>query len=201
MSFRFRTSALLRSAVLPAFCLTAIGLMCVNSAAAARRAKRKPVITRPRFDPTAKRVKLFDGMKSGVLKVKVIAKNEKRGNVLIENTTDKPLTVELPKAVVGVHVLKQFQGAGGAGMTGAGGLNGLSGQNGQNGSSQISPLAADSAVAADSVVAVADTAVVVTAAAAVVFSPFRRRKSSASPINQSAWITVNPNRGPGVLTG
>jgi len=132
MNFRFRTSSLVRSAGVLAVCLAVVGLSSVTTAKAARRTKRKPVITRPRFDPTAERVKLFDGMKKGVLKVKVILKNDKRGNVLIENTTDKPLTVELPKAVVAVHVLKQFMGGGQGG--GAGGLGG--GQSGQSGGGQ-----------------------------------------------------------------
>lgn len=135
MNFRFRTSALVRSVGVLAVCLTVVGLSSVTAAKAARRTKRKPVITRPRFNPTAERVKLFDGMKKGVLKVKVIAKNDKRGNVLIENTTDKPLTVELPKAVVAVHVLKQFQGGAG-GMGGLGGAGGLAGQGGQSGGGQ-----------------------------------------------------------------
>jgi hypothetical protein len=49
----------------------------------------------------------------------VIALDEKHGKVLVENLSDEPLTVELPKSIVGVHVVKQGFGAGaGTGTTG-----------------------------------------------------------------------------------
>ncbi|MCH7734576.1 MAG: hypothetical protein IH961_05110 [Chloroflexi bacterium] len=83
-----------------------------------RRLRGKRPITKPKFDPNAKRVELFDGMKQGQFVVKVIAKNAKQGHVLIENTTDKPLTVQLPKSFVAVHVLKQYGGEGGGGQGG-----------------------------------------------------------------------------------
>ncbi|HUG93485.1 MAG TPA: hypothetical protein VML55_21780 [Planctomycetaceae bacterium] len=82
------------------------------------RPKARGAITRPKFDPQAEKVELFAGMEDGRLDVTVIAKNANGGNLLIENTTDKPLTVEMPEAFVGVQVLKQF---GGGGMGGGGG--------------------------------------------------------------------------------
>ena len=62
----------------------------------------------------------------------MILKHSKQGNVLIENKTDQPLTVKLPDAVVGVHVLKQgglgmgmsAPGGGGGGQQGGGGGGG-----------------------------------------------------------------------------
>ena len=54
-------------------------------------------------------VELFDGIKSGQLSVRVIPKNAFLSRVRITNTTDKPLTVKLPKAVAAVHVFKQLQ--------------------------------------------------------------------------------------------
>ena len=92
-----------------------------SNATAAKKASR--AITKPKFDPTAKRVELFAGMKDGSIAVKVIMKNSMNGNVRIENKTDEPLTIELPDAVVGVHTLSQFGGAGGGGL-GGGGLGG-----------------------------------------------------------------------------
>lgn len=93
------------------------------------KSKSKHAITNPKFDAAAEKVALFDGMDEGKFEVTVIAKDEKEGNVLIENKTDKPLTVVLPDAIVGVPVLKQF---GGVGMgVGGGGVGGVGGQ-GQN---------------------------------------------------------------------
>jgi len=59
-------------------------------------------------DPEAPVVKLFDGIEDGTYEVRVVPRNEFLARVYITNTTDAPKTVELPKAVVGVHVLKQF---------------------------------------------------------------------------------------------
>ncbi|MCC7422170.1 MAG: hypothetical protein IT428_17980 [Planctomycetaceae bacterium] len=114
--------------------LTAVagGLLSVTGPATAAEKTRKSIITKPKFDPEAEKVKLFDGMKDGTLEVTVIAKNEMGGNVLIENKSDKPLTVQLPDAIVGVPVLKQF-GAGGQG--GVGGQNNNT-QNGQTNGGQ-----------------------------------------------------------------
>ena len=101
---------------------------------AATRSKRVPAITKPKFDPTAKKVELFKGIKDGVITARLILKNSRQGNVLIENKTDQPLTVKLPNAVVGVQVLKQggMMGGGGGGMMGGGG-GGQSGGGGGGG--------------------------------------------------------------------
>ena len=66
----------------------------------------------------------------------MILKNSKQGNVLIENKTDQPLTVKLPDAVVGVHVLKQ--GGLGMGMSAPGGGAGGGMQTGQGSGGQSS---------------------------------------------------------------
>ncbi len=62
-----------------------------------------------------KTVDLFDGIKSGDLDVKFIAKNSRDGQVLIKNNTDQPLTVKLPDAFAAVPVLAQNGVAGGGG--------------------------------------------------------------------------------------
>lgn len=58
-------------------------------------------------DPDAEKVEMFAGIKNGSLEVKLIQKNSLKGNMLVTNKTDKPLTVQLPDAFVGVQVLKQ----------------------------------------------------------------------------------------------
>lgn len=81
------------------------------------------------YDPSAAEVALFDGIESDQLNVFMIPKSSLEGNVFIENKTDKPISVKLPKAVVAVQVLKQGFGPGG----GAGGGLGGQGQGGQGG--------------------------------------------------------------------
>lgn len=71
--------------------------------------KKKNVIRRLSFNKSARLVKLFDGIESGELSSRIAVKDEKTSTVYLSNETDQPLTVELPGAVVGVHVLKQFQ--------------------------------------------------------------------------------------------
>src|SRR4051794_37103203 len=87
-------------------------------------AKKQAAITRPKFDPSAKHVEMFEGINSKTLNVKMVPHDALGGNVVIENLSNKPLTVELPDAFVGVQVARQFaQGRGfvqgGAGAAGA----------------------------------------------------------------------------------
>src|SRR4051812_40574247 len=63
----------------------------------------------------AQSVGLFEGMNSGDLKVKFIPKNDREGQILIENTTKQPLSVKLPSAFAGVPVLAQIGVGGGGG--------------------------------------------------------------------------------------
>ncbi len=92
-------------------------------------AKKGP-IKKLTFDPDAPVVELFDGIENGTFEVRVAPKNEFSAKVFITNTTDKPQTVQLPKAVVGVHVLKQFfpQLSGGSGLGDTSGSQGGGGQ-------------------------------------------------------------------------
>lgn len=109
---------------------TALALS-VAAVSAAEKAKKKS-ITKAGFDPAAEKVDLFDAMDAGQIEVTVLAKDEKQGNLLIENKTDKPLTVQMPDAFVGVPVLKQFGGGVGMGGIGNGGTNnGTGGNNNQ----------------------------------------------------------------------
>ena len=85
-----------------------------------KRKKRLPPITNLKVDPEAKHVVLFDGLAGGTLHVKVVAQNSLYGSLYIENTSQKPLTVEMPDSFVAVQVLRQF-GGGGRGAGGGGG--------------------------------------------------------------------------------
>ncbi|MFP6700553.1 MAG: hypothetical protein VB861_02345 [Planctomycetaceae bacterium] len=126
-----------------------LAVFCVAQALpAAARTGRVRAITKPKFDPDAKQVGLFQGIKDGSLAAQLILKDSKQGNVLIENKTDQPLTVKLPDAVVGVHVLKQGGlgmgmsapgGAGGGMQTGQGSGGQSSGGGVQGGNSQTQP--------------------------------------------------------------
>jgi hypothetical protein len=97
-------------------------------------AKRTKPMSHSQFDPSAERVELFKGIGSGSLTARIVSKDSKQGNVLIENKTDQPLTVEVPPAIVGVQVLKQLDdfGGGGGGLGGmGGGMGGGGGGGGQ----------------------------------------------------------------------
>ena len=90
-----------------------------------RSAMAKKPLTKLSLDPAAETVAFFDGIEKGVLEAQVIPKNAQQGTVLLENKTDKPLTVQLPDSFVGVHVLKQYGGAGGGGGYGGDSGGGL----------------------------------------------------------------------------
>ena len=86
----------------------------------------KRVIRKPSYDPAAESVALFDGVDTGLLDATLVAKNPHQGNVLIENKSKKALTVQMPKSVAAVQVLKQgFGGGAGGGIGGQqGGIGG-----------------------------------------------------------------------------
>lgn len=89
-----------------------------------------------KLDKSAAQIEFFEGMKDGSLAIRMIPSDVKGGNMFIQNQTDKPLTVLLPEAFVGVHVLKQF-GGGGLGVGQQGGFGGQQGGfGGQQGGGQ-----------------------------------------------------------------
>jgi len=79
--------------------------------------------------PAAREVELFAGMRDGDLDVKIIAKSDRAGRVIIANKTGVPVHVKLPEAFAAVPVLAQFGGGGGGGGIGGGG-GGLGGGGG-----------------------------------------------------------------------
>lgn len=83
------------------------GLLLLSIAVCGAAEKRKPV-TQPKYDPSAPRVEFFDGLDNQSIAAELRPKNEFGGNVFIRNLTDKPITVVLPDAVVGLHVHPQF---------------------------------------------------------------------------------------------
>jgi hypothetical protein len=114
-------------------CVFCLALVAETLTIETQAAPPKRPITKPKYDPDAEQVELFQGIKDGKFSAKVIPKDEMGGNVMIENLTDKPLTVKLPDAVVGVQVLQQFGGCGGGACGGFGGCAGGGGSQGGGG--------------------------------------------------------------------
>ena len=91
--------------------------LAITFAVLSTGAVKKSVIKKPTHDPMAEEVELFAAIEAGQIDARLILKDEFEGNVFIENKTDKPLTIKLPRSAVGVQVLKQGFGpmAGGQG--------------------------------------------------------------------------------------
>ncbi len=82
------------------------------------------MITKPKFDPAAEKVKFFEAIDDGSLTTKFVPQGSSGGFLLVTNSTEESVTVELPDAFVAVPVLKQFGGGLGGGGLGGGGLGG-----------------------------------------------------------------------------
>ena len=71
---------------------------------------------------------ILDAEKAGLVDVKYIPNDSRSAQIVIDNKSDQPLTLRLPKAFVGVPVLAQFGGGGiGGGMGGGMGGGGMGG--------------------------------------------------------------------------
>lgn len=92
-------------------------------------------ITKLTLDPKAPVVDLFEGEAQDQFEIRLVAQDAHDGKIFITNKTDKPLTVAMPKGLVGVQILGQFQGFNQLGNNGLanGMFGGPGGQNGQNG--------------------------------------------------------------------
>ena len=64
-------------------------------------------------DANQETVEMFSAMENGQIAVKLIPKDSTLCHILIENKTDKPLTVKLPETFAGVPVLAQAAAGGG----------------------------------------------------------------------------------------
>lgn len=120
--------------ILAVYC-TSLTFTSILHADSKRSETRKPVITKPKFDPTAEKVKFFEAIENGILTTKFVPQGSSGGFILVSNTNDETVTVELPDAFVAVQVLKQFGGGLGGGGLG-GGAGGLGGGGGQQGGGQ-----------------------------------------------------------------
>lgn len=99
------------------------------------------------LDPEAPVVDLFQGEHDGQLGLRMVAQNPKSGLVFVTNRSPESLTVAVPKAVIGVHILPQFGQLQGLGnQNGFGQANGLGnnqaggGGLGQNTGGTLSPM-------------------------------------------------------------
>ncbi|MFN0196716.1 MAG: hypothetical protein ACKVT0_08210 [Planctomycetaceae bacterium] len=119
---------LARTVSLLALCVTLVSVTPTDANSKSKAKKAKRPITKPKFDPDAEKVELFKGMEEGQLDARIVAKDAFGGKILVQNMTDKPLTVEMPESLVAVHVLKQF--GGGMGGMGGGGMGGMGGMGG-----------------------------------------------------------------------
>ncbi len=96
---------------------------------AAEKARKPVVMKHLKYDPALPQSGLFEAMDDEKVTVRLVAKSEFEGHLLVENKTDAPLTIQMPEAFVGVQVLAQFgqQGGGQQGGQQGGGQGG--GQN------------------------------------------------------------------------
>jgi len=76
------------------------------------------------YDPDAEKVELFAGIEEETIAYTMIMKDSKDGTLFLENKTDKPISVQMPAALVGVQILAQFDDGLGGGLGGDGGGGG-----------------------------------------------------------------------------
>lgn len=105
MSYRIR--------LLAAVCVASALIAGTADAKKKTTTRKKGAITNLKVDPKAPVVGLFKGIETKQIEVKLIQINSKKGNLLVENMTKETITVQLPDAFVGVHVLNQIGGLGG----------------------------------------------------------------------------------------
>ncbi len=80
-------------------CALVAGLLLASGAPAAEPASE---------DAVGQAVDLFAGIEAGSIEVRVIPRNERHVNLLVENKTPAPVTVSIPAALAAVPVLAQF---------------------------------------------------------------------------------------------
>lgn len=124
---RLFSARIVRLSAVMASCAVCVALMGASRGA----------ITKLTLDPDIPVVDLFDGIDHGQFDVRLVAQNANEGKIFITNKTDKPLTVEIPKGLVGVQILAQpgFN-VGNMMIGGPNAGNGQVGQNGQKGAAQ-----------------------------------------------------------------
>lgn len=86
---------------------TTVGWILVSGWSAGSEPRSK-VLLNPKFDPDAPQVELFAALEAGQIAARMMPRDASGGSLFLENLSDRPLTVVLPEAVVGVQVLPQF---------------------------------------------------------------------------------------------
>jgi hypothetical protein len=71
-------------------------------------AASKPPIKKLKHDASVPFVDLFDAIEQGVVETTVIARSSNEANVFVTNKSDAAVSIQFPRAVVAVQVLKQF---------------------------------------------------------------------------------------------
>jgi hypothetical protein len=101
--------------------------------AATSFAASKQPIKKLKHDPDVPAVDLFDAIEEGSVETTVIARSANEATLFVTNKAHAAVSIQVPKALVAVQVLKQFfpQGAGNAGL-GAGFPGGNSGNTGMS---------------------------------------------------------------------
>jgi hypothetical protein len=115
-----------------ALCLLISLILIPTLAIAAQRRATKPAGTAP----SQETVEMFSAIEKGDIAVKLIPKDSTQCRIMIENKTQKPLSVKLPETFAAVPVLAQVGGGGvggGGGGTRAGGTGGGGAQSGGGG--------------------------------------------------------------------
>jgi len=67
---------------------------------------------------------MFDAMDHGEVEVIIRATSTSKSNLIVKNTTDKPLAIVMPSAFSAVPVFRQGFGGGGGGNRGGGNRGG-----------------------------------------------------------------------------
>lgn len=132
LNMRFNYSTKFLSILSIAVSATLICSAGLNAKDKTEKKVRVSTLIRPDFDPTAEKVELFEAMDDGKIDAFVIPHNEHHGYIFIENKSDQPVSLKLPRTIVAVQNLKQFGGGGGFG----GGQGGFGGGQGGFGGGQ-----------------------------------------------------------------
>ena len=119
-----------RSFVVPAL----VALALFASSAHGRDAGGKTGSTTAAEPPVVR--ELFSAEAEGLVEIRFIANDSRSAQVILKNTSDKPLSLKMPSAFAAVPVLAQM---GMGGMGGMGGMNGMGGGGPARNSSPTSP--------------------------------------------------------------
>src|SRR5437660_1129482 len=95
-------------------------------------AASKQPIKKLSHDPGVPAVDLFDAIEEGSVETTVIAKSANEASLFVTNKSDAAVSVQLPKALVAVQVLKQFFPQGAQAGQGAGFPGGNAGNTGMS---------------------------------------------------------------------